>query len=334
MYRFVRKMTGKRVGRPPNDFSVLWTPAQTAAELRKVGHTNAEYLDGVANDDRPGEVYLDAETRLPTGDAPSADVVAAFMERVHEGARLISRSLPEALGLPADTQIDYVIATRHGVCPKTKLYKLSARPFFTGLRVRHGDIPAVLGVPPDRADPRWDWSPFKPRDQLLCAINGAKGWIDGHDDARVLRPAAPFDPDDDDELLKYVVQHVDPAWPLVTPDMRHANVSAASTTAAAGALPSEGGAGLGADAVEALVDCLGPATAERRDAWRNVAIVLKMLDGGGDRYRPAWLRFSRKGGAHYVDDADCIKNWNSFRARTPEEVTADDPRRKPLTIAT
>ena len=86
--------------------------------------------------------------------------------------------------------------------------------------------------------------------------------------------------------------------------------------------------------MEALVDCLGPATAERRDTWRNVAIVLKMLDGGGDRYRPAWLRFSRKGGAHYVDDADCVKHWNSFRARTPQEVTADDPRRKPLTIST
>ena len=331
MYRFVRKLTVPRAGRPPAEFSVLWTPAETAAALRTAGHTHAEYLDDVANDDRPGKMYLDAETRLPTGDAPPAEVVAAFMERVHEGARLISRSLPEALGLPANTHIDYVIATRHGVCPKTRLYKLSARPFFSGVRVRHRDIPAVLGVPPDHKDPMWDWVPFKARDQLLCAINGKKGRVDGHDDPRILRPAAPLD-DDDDALLRYVVQHVDPAWPLVTPDMRRApDRPSASPPAPAGPAAATGAV---EGAVEALVDCLGPATAERRETWRNVAIVLKMLDGGGDRYRPAWLRFSRKGGAHYVDDADCIKHWNSVRARTPQEVAADDPRRKPLTVAT
>jgi hypothetical protein len=103
-----------------------------------------------------------------------------------------------------EMELSYKIATRHGEAPDGR-YKMSFRPFFSGIGVPFTSIPRVLDAAYEN-QPRehipWDMSVYSRR-RLLACVNGQKHAAD----ARLLTMERP-----DDDVRDYVAQLEDEDW--------------------------------------------------------------------------------------------------------------------------
>ena len=320
-YRFCSKMEvtrkfedGSRM--PLHDFcSSHSDSSEVVALLRQRGHTLVEFLSGLDGELQYSKLYFDADRHVGK-DAPSADDTAAFYnEVVTRMDRYMDILRPYTPG------VSYVVAQRHGYCPKHSRFKLSLRTFVQGISIHHSNCPAFIRALDPAVNDRsikdyscfWDMSVYKRSEQMMCAINGKKG----SGDTRVLEPLELSDLDDE-RILKYVVQHIEPDWfPVSFVD--DADVDAVEEDGIVDG-PSDD------DRVVRLVKCLGQATADDRNAWIRVGMILKGL--GGQRYYAAWLAFSRLG-TKFKSANDCEKTWKTLRV-----APADAPSPRILTIGT
>ena len=298
---FLSHLRVARNNRDPADFCIA-ADAAAAAEMLSAdrkGHSLLEFL----HDHAITKLYLDHETYFehePT-EAQRLELEAAVRGRTSSIISLLA-----APGRP----MSYRLATRHGYCPTRKMHKLSFRPFPQGMRLRYTDIPKVLQVADQHADGFWDMSVYKPREQLLACVHGAKG----ADDPRVLCPEHP----DDDPLL-YVAQHWDEAWPLLDlPPDYDAECDVGGTIGAGDMYPDasecdEAQVATAAHA-RALLACLSATTADDRAQWVRVATLLKRLSPAGALF-PDFVAFSRKS-AKFEGEADCRKTWDSLSTET------------------
>lgn len=108
----------------------------------------------------------------------------------------------DALLAAASETTSYKIAERHGFWPKAGKYKLSFRPYVSGIRIKYTHIPALLRE--FGQDSFWDLSEYKAGEQLLGCVNGVKD----ERDCRVLRMEAGAT----SSILDYLAQIVDPDW--------------------------------------------------------------------------------------------------------------------------
>lgn len=177
-----------------------------------------ELLDG---DDPEVRLYGDLDVRWPR-EIREEDV----RSKTHEVRRELDRIRDTlADGAPAGASpVTYRLATRHGFNPSKGAWKMSFRPYFSGVRMRSSvarELWAKLGT----LD--WDLAPFG-RNRLLGMVNCAKGWSGQDYDGRVLAPERP----DDDPML-YVAQATDASWTEVSFDPLRAHARAHATAAAA-----------------------------------------------------------------------------------------------------
>jgi D5 N terminal like len=208
-------------------------PAQGNGGARP--HTRCEYLKG----DIVTKLYLDCDIKLgkeePTPYQQQCKDIVIKM-RIDEILAKLRKLDPNAACR---------VATRHGRLPDGT-YKLSYRPYFTGIRIVYHHIPLLLralGEDKHKDDP-WDMGVYKEAEQLLAAVNGAKGRIDRHDkspsakmDWRVLRPAGTAEED----VLDYVAQVTDEDWPLLDKETLRAFAAAADGMSE----PGSSGTGVG-----------------------------------------------------------------------------------------
>lgn len=324
-YLLVPRLDTRRVGVDPASFAV--SRRELLALLRSpTGHTAAEYLCPRNTACRP---YFDSE-RYFRDAAEAAAHLGAYGARVRAAMeRAVSVLAPYATG---QAGVSFDLAQRHGeVAAKggdTRRYKLSFRAFVSGVRVaRHSHIPAFARELFDGADldDLWDLAVYKDADQCVSAVLGFKT----ADDRRALIPLDPaFDARDDEALLRFVVQHYDPAWPeLAVPSPSPATFPNPSPAAFVG------GSATADDDVAALVRMLGDATATAYESWRNVAIVLKSEGASGgadDRYLGLFHEFSRRSTGKYGGPEPVDRLWRSLRIRSPEDAAAAAAEGKPL----
>ena len=271
---------------PLDRFSSSYSdPSAIAALLRKRGHTLVEFLNEMA---LLSKLYFDADRDIGKSEPTPGSIDAFHREviaRMEQYMTIVRPYVPD---------VSYVVAQRHGYCPKKKGYKLSFRTFVNGIAIHHGDCPDFIKA----LDPEvgfWDMSVYTRSEQLICAINGKKG----KGDERVL---VPLDPShlDDERILQYVVQHVEPGW-------FHINTADDDDDDDSVTVDCDGVD----DSIVRLVRCLGRTTSDNRADWIRVGMILKGL--GGDCYYPAWLEFSRIGDKFHSDN-DCEKTWRSLVA--------------------
>ena len=322
--RLVAMLAVKRTGLPLDRFSRLVSPGEAAKLLapptpvktpagtldhaeEDKGHTYAEYFHG----DQATKFYFDTERYYD--EPPTAAEATGYLEEVH-------RAMQTVVDVLAQVQPDvaYHVAQRHGVIkggpggrPSAHKHKLSFRTFVDGVSVVYHEIPRIMQHHPVLRCtlPLWDPTVYKPAEQLLCAINGRKS----NEDRRVLSPipwSSDVEAGVDIDVLRYVASHVDPEWPgpMRCPDDAGSEGHADADTDVFG----EGG--VADPRILELVALLGEATASDRPKWLNVAIFLKVADGGGDAYLEAWLDFSAKckDPHKYYGMSDCIKTWKSL----------------------
>ena len=217
------------------------------------------------------------------------------------------------------------LASRHGVDPKHGLYKLSFRAFFSGVRVWYPEVPRLLEAALGQAPGYWDLSVYKECEQLVCAIYGRKG-------AKDPRRLVPVDPaaGGDVDVLRYVVQHTEPGWPMMRMPPQAPPETPAwgrAGSAAPAAVPEPSATRLQRDEfdglqwdepfVEALLGCLSVEAASHRATWIAVGLVLRRL---GLPFE-LWHGFSRRApaGSKYKGAADCAKTWGSLDVETPRK---------------
>jgi hypothetical protein len=289
---FLSHLRVARNNRDPADFC-LAADAAAAAEMLSAdrkGHSLLEFL----HDHAITKLYLDHETYFeqePT-EAQRLELEAAVRGRVDKIIGFFAAP---------DRPLSYSLATRHGYCPTRQMHKLSFRPFPQGMRLRYTDIPKVLRVLDQDSDGFWDMSVYKPREQLLACVHGAKG----ADDPRVLCPEHP----DDDPLL-YVAQHWDEAWPLLDlpPDYdADCDVEQEVSSDEAGPIDVPPERLL---LVRQLLSCLSATTADDRAQWVRVATLLKRLSPAGALFAD-FVAFSSRS-AKFAGEADCRKTWDSL----------------------
>ena len=321
--RLVAMLAVTRSGLPIDRFSRLVSPSEAAkllsppsvktrdvaAEGKAEGekendvHTYAEYFHG----DQATKFYFDTERYY--NEEPTADVHAGYLEEVHRAMQTIVDVLAEV-----QPDVAYHVAQRHGGVSKGR-YKLSFRTFVDGVSVVYHEILRIMQRHPVLRCTLhlWDATVYKASEQLLCAINGRKS----DKDRRVLTPipwmsAADVDAGVDVDVLHYVASHVDPEWPgpMRCPD----DVGSGGHVAVATDVDGDFEGGVADPRILALVALLGEPTASHRPMWLNVAIFLKVADGGGDAYLEAWLDFSAKckDPHKYYGMSDCIKTWKSL----------------------
>ena len=323
-YYAVPRLDTKRTGVALESFAV--PRGEFLARLRSpAGHTLAEYLC-------PGnsvcKLYFDAECYY----ASEADA-AADQARYHADVTRAMDCAVAAMSQALSSQeggggATYDVACRHGSVVKRSgaaAWKLSYRTYVSGVRVlRHSDIPAMMpSLFPAELLHIWDLSVYKASDQIVSAVLGFKTTTD----RRRLVPARAYD--DDEALLRFVVQHTEPSWPAMEAPPR--------AEAAPLAYPSFDEHEVDGEADEEIADLvgmLGEATASSYERWRNVGIVLKSADAsggrpGGDRYIGLYHAFSRKSASKYDGPASVQEMWASL-CRAPER--ADGVRQ--LTVGT
>ena len=151
----------------------------------------------------------------------------------------------------------------------------------------------------------WDLAVYGSAGQCVSTVLGLKTATD----RRRLLPMSPtFDAADDEALLRYVVQHVEPSWPSM----------AAPPTAVDYTPITQGESD---PELEALVGMLGERTATPYDTWRNVGIILKEASGGGDRHLHLFDEFSRRGGTSYDGPESVRAMWASLNVHADRGVT-------------
>ena len=299
----------RRKGKALDEFTVSLTAKQTVNALQNLPHTYAEYLCGSA----VTKIYLDRDEYLRDltdfATPPEGDRVALHEQQVRCHVEAVLDLLKTESFNCESAPLSFVIATRHGWCPRTKCYKLSSRPFIQGVAIRYTDIPTVIGAA-GQGD-FWDLNVYTEREQLICAINGTKGI---GSDVRLLCPQA----GSGDPLL-YVVQHVEPGWPLVS-------LAALSSNAQACAVPPHHSHQAAAecprskssvtcrtetqgapDDVQTLLNILSKTRWDNRRDWRDIATALK--NEAGEKYKVDWLRLSQI--SSKFDRHEAEKLWNT-----------------------
>ena len=159
-----------------------------------------EYREFLAGDDPEVRLYGDLDLLQDT--ALTETDVKYWTAEVRSDLDTVVDKLKSILRDPSD--ISYALATRHGYDESKKKWKMSFRPYFSGLTVKSSIAREVW----DKLGKlEWDLAPFG-KNRLLGMVNCAKGWKSGRYDDRVLLPECP-----DDDPLKYVAQAVDEKWP-------------------------------------------------------------------------------------------------------------------------
>lgn len=289
--RFVDSITTPRANLSPDGFCREWDDAETRAALIRSGQTCAEYLCGTTP---PVKVYLDRDVYVGS-EPPSRETIEEETRRVTTK----TQELIDRLTVPDVGDLTFVLATRHGYCAGRASHKLSFRPFIQGMSIRYTDIPKVIAWAGQ--EDFWDMSVYKAREQLLATINGCKGRLGGVLDDRVLRMAAPGD-----DVLRYVVQHVEADWPLLDLPVTYQSESPAPVDR----LPRRAAASV--DFVRGMVSCLSARTADDRRKWIAVGVALKS-DPNGDQYFRDWVTFSMKG-KKFKGEGECARTWAGLRS--------------------
>ena len=292
--RLCEKIAVKRTGLPVDSFAPLYdSDAARTLLSRPEGHTFVEFLHG----DQATKFYFDTERYYES--TPTPDQRDQYLADVHQAMKTVISVL-----YSIDHGVTYHLAQRHGVCEKRKLHKLSFRTFIDGVSVIYHHIPKIMqSVPPlrevwDQKDPDdndfWDKSVYKAGEQLMCAIGGHKT----HDDQRVLKPSPGHS-----DVLKYVISYVSPEWPDTLRCCQ-------DELAADQEVPSYSYTDV---KIAELIQLLGKDSASDRKKWINVAIFLKTIGSGSDAYLDDWIAFSKKGGAAFKSEEDCMQTWKSIR---------------------
>jgi hypothetical protein len=315
--------------KPLSEFADAWTVEEALAALRRPGHALAEYLSATREGAHTHtKLYFDTERY--TGDVPPTEQqIKEFHNEVECAMHGITMEISNMGGMP---YIDFVTASRHGYCAKSKQHKMSFRVFVTGITVPYHTVPDIIRalwpqlafVPKTATTPEsglWDMLPYKAADQLVCAIGGQK---EVGVDPRVLTPLTfnftSLADLDDATLLSFVVQHYKPDWPVLSVDELLADrVDIARHFAMhqqlAAPLVCDGP--LERAAIDALVDCLSVDTSKDREKWLRVGFVLKSIGGNTDLYWDTFLRFSAKSPKRaFVSEAKCRSAWKDLTART------------------
>jgi hypothetical protein len=138
-----------------------------AAVTRKKGHTLFEaFPDGAVT-----KLYLNYDEEL--AQKPSD----ADLREKEKDVRSRVESIIYMLTTP-DVTLTYKLVSRHGYVPAKNKWKVSFRPYVSGMKTRYTDIPKVIrywvadGHGKDAKF--WDTNPFS-KNQLIGAINGHKG---------------------------------------------------------------------------------------------------------------------------------------------------------------
>ena len=202
-------------------------------------------------------------------------------------------SLLDLLRTQETPSLRYRVATRHGYVRDRGRWKLSFRPYVSGMSIRYADIPRVIRYAGQES--YWDMSPYKAGEQLLAAIGGHKS----ASDLRVLAPESA-----DDDVMDYVAQFHDASWPLL--DLPSDWCGVHSTP------PSPPTADV--SFLSGLVALLSPNHADARDTWIRVGLALK---SSGAPYS-VFETFSQRSSKY--SSADCAGTWASFRARASGSV--------------
>lgn len=322
---FIRQICGEaRKGRSRESFTQRFTAEEAADKLRGGAacriascHTWCEHLaDGTLT-----KLYLDRDEVFPHLTDPGKPPSGEDVERHESDVRTHMDALVAGLRRPGGDELTYVVATRHGYSPKHKAHKLSSRPFVQGLYMKFHDIPRVIRE--FKQEGFWDMTVYKPSEQLLAAINGAKGRMGSVEDWRVLTPQS----DQPDPLL-YVAQHHDTSWVLLDMVGRPHDAVAVAVATSDPDLPrvTTHSAAVEVEVSEDrdgddcrmftsdLVGCLLKSTAADRLEWVKVGHILKRE--GADRFQ-LWHDFSASAGpATYKGIEDCRKAWDSFAVDT------------------
>jgi hypothetical protein len=313
-----RKVTETNERERKGTFEVLAEDIQDTLALERQ-HTLCEYL----TKERTvlTKIYLDRDIYL--GEEQPEDALV----RKHELE--VRNNVDILMGMLQTDNVKptYVLATRHGIPnpygkpgSKGRKYKLSFRPFVSGIRIRYTDIAAVIRYVGQ--EDFWDMSVYKPGEQLLATINGCKGKVqDGYFDARILRPE-----EEHKDLLDYLAQHVDNDWPFLDLPQDFEVIDEAPQrlvgTAADGAYnreDTEKDAKASPEFVKDLMQCLSASTADDRTTWLKVAMALKSIDVDDD-YFEAWLEFSRRCPKKF-SIKDCKRTWDSIKETAGKAVT-------------
>lgn len=203
----------KRAKRRREEFAQYLTPSQLTARIcqARAGHLYNEHLQGA---DTLTRVYLDYDAyEDPTQCDTQPKMMSQYRGRLAEVIARANIVRDHLLGASPD--VYYLLACREpGTDPKHDgKVKFSFRVFFQGVAIPYSKIPTLLAEAGQEDDGFWDTSVYKPGEQLLACVYGAKA----NDDGRTLRPIttngnrfkAPQDP------LMYTAQAIDPMWPVI-----------------------------------------------------------------------------------------------------------------------
>ena len=310
----VRLVKGLRTKRDKAKIDT-WAPDHTVeaacALLASPGHEFFEVLHPSAF----GKLYLDRDEILPEGhDELSNDIGRALIEsrraHVHERMRALLGALP----------VSYKVAERHGFCAAKGRWKLSFRPYVSGIRIRYPDIPRLLAEQGANADGFWDVAVYKPGEQLVGCVNGVKG----AQDRRILRPQLVPDSDspaprdatrDTEHIVDYLIQVVDDTWPIIQFETLGQLMGGHAAGAQAGHHAAGGHSRVrSSSTVEFIVDllnCLSLARVTEYAQWRSVGFILSQeVDA--------------------TNEADLLSAFLNFSARAPRYNTVkhqDDAKR-------
>lgn len=199
----------KRVGVPVDQLGRVVTLDKLKWLLSKPSHPYIEYLSQATG--TLCKIYLDKDINCGK-EKPSATDISRHTQEVVSRVSDIVDLLNHA-DAGERPPVTWRIATRHGFKPDGT-YKLSFRPYISGVTINYYDIPYLLSSA-NQMDGYWDTSVYAEKENLLAAINGKKGrrHPGEPDDLRVLEMQ---DGDTvEDHFLDYVAQYVDPSWPVL-----------------------------------------------------------------------------------------------------------------------
>ena len=184
---FVEKIASKRPGKI--DEYAPGVDLDTARQrISHIGHTWCEALE----EGMIAKLFFDRDERV---DGDLTDEV------INESMAIAEEKIRALFGEDHD-KYEFRYATRHGFYPTWQTNKISIRVYVIGLRVKYTQIRHMIES--CKQDDYWDLKVYEKK-RLLACVNGIKGGTD----LRVLKPET-----DTADITDYLVQVVDPEWPL------------------------------------------------------------------------------------------------------------------------
>jgi phage/plasmid-associated DNA primase len=285
--RFLKSVSASRKKRDDGSGPGLaWTVDEARLNLSRKGHTFVEYLSG----SDVTKLYLDRDVYLPTHTPPSQEETSAAERDVRDRVDEIVRTL----SLPGMC-VTYRVATRHGYQTAKKQWKLSFRPYLSGLCIRYADVPKVIRFV--NQQDFWDMSVYKAAEQLLACVNGKKSDAD----PRILQME-----DANDSILDYLAQHVEDDWQLLDLPEDFGSAPEQTRENGKGGEPRKESTE-SPELLSGLLALLPASHADDRAFWIKVGLALK---GAGAPYE-LFRDFSRS--SDKFDEASCRTAWDSFR---------------------